>query len=250
MNWRTVVLFAPGVVGAIVLLLLDPIAQDPHYHDFADQRTVWGIPYFGDVVTNLGFVIVGALGLWKLRIADAAFRDPREKRPFAVFFVGILLTGLGSGWYHLDPNNATLIWDRLPMTLAFMGFFSAILVERIDKRLGLRLLGPLVALGIASVCYWAWRDDLRPYAFVQFYPLVATAIMLGLYATPYTCGDHYGLALASYVAAKATETYDHQIMRVLGAVSGHNLKHVLAAIGAWWVYRMLGRRLTSGTGCS
>ena len=212
-----------------------------------------GIPFFGDVVSNIPFLIAGVAGLRLLGRADddarTPFSDPRERLPFLVFFLGIALTGAGSTWYHLDPNNETLIWDRLPMTLAFMGFFAAMVSERIDRRLGRNLLAPLVVLGALSVAIWAWTEanghgDLRFYALVQFYPIVATVILLALFPTPYTHGRAYGIAIGFYVAAKLTEILDRQIMDVLRVVSGHNLKHVLAAGGAWCVLRMIRQRDT------
>ena len=51
------------VVSLATLPLLPPIAQDPTYHQFADQRTLLGIPNFWNVVSNLPFVLVGAMGL-------------------------------------------------------------------------------------------------------------------------------------------------------------------------------------------
>ncbi|MCP4589221.1 MAG: ceramidase, partial [bacterium] len=119
---RTAAIVFSGLASVVVMLAMDPIAQDPRYHDFADQRQLVGIPHFGDVVSNLLFVVVGILGLRFLH-QDAhrkkTFAHRSERPAFYVFFGGVLLTGIGSGWYHLAPDNPTLVWDRLPMTLAF-----------------------------------------------------------------------------------------------------------------------------------
>ena len=96
------------------------------------------------------------------------------------------VTSLGSTWFHLGPNNDSLVWDRLPMTIGFMGLLAALVSERIDPGLGLKLLGPLVAVGIWSV--WAWissehagEGDLRPYLLVQLYPVAAILLVLALF---------------------------------------------------------------------
>lgn len=217
--------FLPGLIGLPVLILHGRVPQALCYHDFADKRLIWGIPYFGDVVSNLPFVVVGAWGLGR--------RPPLD---FGVFFLGILLTGFGSGYYHLAPTNATLVWDRAPMTLAFMGFFAGLIRIRVDARRGRALLWPLVVAGLFSVWFWARTDDLRPYILVQFYPLVTSVLLLLLLPGP---SKYIWLALASYVIAKVVELLDKPIWNATGVVSGHNLKHLFAALGAWWIVRML-----------
>ena len=110
-----------------------------------------------------------------------------------VFFAGLLLTGFGSAYYHLEPNNERLVWDRLPLAGALMGLFAAVIAERIGVRAGLALLAPLVVVGLGSVLWWHGGEvrghgDLRPYALVQFYPLVAVPLMLYLFGPRYTLG--------------------------------------------------------------
>lgn len=220
--------FLPGLLPIPVLFVVGPIPQDPCYHCFADQRTVWGIPHFGDVVTNLPFVLVGIAGL--------RLRPPRD---WALFFAGLMLTGLGSAWYHLDPTNATLVWDRLPMSIAFMAFFAALLRERVDERVGRALLWPLLMAGAGSVGWWALTDDLRAYGLVQFYPLLAAVLLLVLLPGP---RRPYWLALGSYVLAKVTEVLDRPIWDANGFGSGHNLKHLFAALAGAWIIGMLRER--------
>lgn len=234
----------------LALLLVEPIAQDPNYHNFADQRVWFGIAHVGDVITNAAFIIVGASGLgylYRARSARGAFACERERVVWAVFFTGILLTGFGSAWYHLQPDNARLVWDRLPMTLAFMSLFSAVASERIDIRAGVVLLWPLLILGLGSVGWWAFtehqgRGDLRPYGLVQFYPMVGITLMLVLFPSRYTRGNDYWVAMLCYAAAKVAELLDHQIFNMNGVISGHSLKHLLAAAGCGWMLCMLRRR--------
>jgi len=131
-------LLAVAIVIAIVAVLLPPIPQPLAYHNFADQRGWLGIPNFGDVVSNLLFALGGAWGLVFLlrRSEQQRFVDPRERWAYLVVFLGLLLTAIGSSFYHLAPDNARLVWDRLPMTLAFMGLVSAMISERVGVHIG------------------------------------------------------------------------------------------------------------------
>jgi hypothetical protein len=142
------------IASLVALLPLPPLLQDQAYHQFADQRELFGIPNFWNVASNLPFVVVGAVGL---------LRFHRETTT-TVLFIGILLTGFGSSYYHLDPNDSTLFWDRLPMTICFAAILSAVVEERVDAKVGVMLLRPLLAIGIFSLLLWRWTDDLRLYA--------------------------------------------------------------------------------------
>lgn len=246
-GWKVAILVATAVAAVAWALLAERIPQDPRYHLFADHRTILGIPNALDVLSNLGFAVAGFHGLRVILSGRATFRDPRERWPWLVLFVGVALTCLGSAWYHRAPSNHTLLWDRLPMAVGFMGLLAALIAERIDARAGLLLLGPLVLLGLASVLYWHFTEqagvgDLRPYYVVQFYPLVAIPLILLLFPSTCTGASAYLLALAAYLAAKLTERADAAIFGVGGVVSGHTLKHLLAAAGIGALAWMLGRR--------
>jgi hypothetical protein len=218
--------------------LHDPVPQDQGYHLFADGRTLVGLRNALNVLSNAGFALVGAWGLLALR-RSATFLDPRERYPWMVLFAGVALTSAGSAWYHLDPRDATLVWDRLPMTLGFMGLFAALIAERVSVRLGLELLAPLVLLGAGSVACWWRTDNLVPYLVVQFYPLAAIPLLLGLYPARYTRDEDLLLALGWYLAAKLAEGSDVPVYQFLGVVSGHTVKHLLATVGAGWLVHML-----------
>lgn len=244
----------PGIAGVVGLVLHGPIHQDPGYHGFADQRALWGIPHFGDVITNLPFVVAGVLGLWYVtahaRIgAEGAFREGRERLPYAVLFAALALTGFGSAYYHADPNNATLFWDRLPLTLVFMALFSIVITEHVSHSLGRVLFVPLLLVGASSILLWKWGEqdgvgqgDLRLYGMVQFYPMLAIPLILIMFRPLYSHGIYYWGVVAWYGAAKVAELLDHEIFALNGVLTGHNLKHVLAAAGCWWLVRMLQRR--------
>ena len=240
------------LVGIIfcVASSLPRIAQPLWYHHFADRRSFIGIPNFGDVASNLPFAVIGIFGLVALmreRLDSAArFLEPREMWPYLFFFVGLLLTAFGSAWYHLAPDNQRLVWDRLPMTVAFMSLVAAIIAERIDLRLGIWLLPILLLIGILSVVQWNMSEarsqgDLRFYAAVQAYSAVVISFASVL-PQRYTRGSDLWLVLGFYVLAKALELLDAQVFSALHLVSGHSLKHLAAAASGYFVLRMIQRR--------
>lgn len=244
---------AIGLIGGLAVLagtgalLIPPIPQYPAYHRLADARSWLGVPNTLNVLSNAGFLLVGALGLGFLKGDGAtarAFRERRERWPYAVFFAGLLLTGLGSAYYHWAPGSPRLAWDRLPLAITLVGLLDAVIGERVGVRVALRLLGPLVALAALSVAYWALTEqrgagDLRPYALVQFYPLVAIPLMIWLLPPRYTGSAGLLAAAGIYALAKLPELADAWILSAIRVVSGHTLKHVLAALAGYSVLRML-----------
>jgi len=221
-------------------MMLPPIAQDPMYHAFADRRALLGIPGFLNVVTNLPFLVVGSAGII-LCARGPGFSGARWA--WLCFFIGVTLISLGSGYYHLAPDNNTLVWDRLPMSIGFMGLLVAVVSEHVNVKLERILFAPAILLGVASVIYWHYTDDLRLYVWVQFIPLLAIPALLLMFKSPY---PHRGLLIAAlgiYIAAKVAEYYDHAVFVRTGAlISGHSLKHLLAALAPFLVYVMLKRR--------
>lgn len=237
------------VAGVAGVLSLGSIPQDPGYHLFADTRSFFGIPNFNDVVSNAGFAVVGLLGIFMVagEKRRAIFVRPRDARPYAVFFIGVALVGLGSAYYHWAPSTERLLWDRLPMSIGFMAFCAAIVADRIDARAGNSWVLPvLVALGFASLIYWHWteslgRGDLRFYALVQFYPMVALPVICWLFPEHrYTAGHYLAWVIAWYALSKVLEHFDGEVFDLLGhTVSGHTLKHLAAAAATFVVLRML-----------
>ena len=240
-----------GIVTALVVvaaLLLPPIPQPKSYHVFADWRSFLGIPNFGDVVSNLPFAVVGLWGLvFLLRSDPEQFVDSRERWPYVIIFVGLLLTAFGSSYYHLNPDNARLVWDRLPMTIVFMSLVSATIAERVSLRAGLWLLPVLLLVGIGSVLQWHLSElhgagDLRFYSAVQAYAVLFLLIAL-LLPPRYTRGSDLAIVAGFYVLAKVLEILDKPIFELTRhIVSGHTLKHLAAAGAAYWILRMLMKR--------
>ena len=225
-------------------LLLPPMPQPLAYHDFADRRMLFGIPNFFDVASNVAFLIGGAIGLIVTFHPCRRFEFPRERWPYAIFFVGVTLTALGSSYYHLAPDNERLFWDRLPMTIAFMSLIAAQVVDRISVRAGLALLLPMLLVGAASVIYWriterAGVGNVLPYGILQGYSAVILLFIAVLFPSRYTRAGTIYAIFAVYVAAKLLETFDRQILAAGGLVSGHTLKHLVAGLAGLIVCRML-----------
>jgi hypothetical protein len=244
---RLFALLCPPIVAAISLAFADPIPQDLAYHNFADCRRACGIPYFGDVLSNLAFLVAGGLGLLALRRGAGDFEQFSEGRLFAFFFASVILTGLGSAWYHWAPDNERLFWDRLPMTLLFMTLLAILLSDHVSPRCGVRSFWPLMLSGMGSTVYWlsterAGAGDLRPYALVQFGSIMVLPLILLLYRSRYTHAHWYWGALGWYILAKVAEQTDHQVYAWGHILSGHNLKHIFAALACGWLAPMLVRR--------
>ena len=214
------------------------IPQALSYHAFADDRTVAGVSNFRDVMSNIPFVLVGLLGLYRASVRNKIKIVAGNAVAYKVFFAGVALVGVGSGYYHLDPDNAALVWDRLPMTIAFMSLFSIIVSEFMSPRTGSMLLIPLIVLGMLSVIYWYWTEtagngDLRLYILVQFLPMLLIPIILICFESTCTLVGGYWLLLGIYLAAKVFELFDREVFAFHGLMSGHSIKHVVAAIGIY-----------------
>jgi len=238
---RAVILLMTTVLLVCFIFQMDPISQDPSYHHFADNRVMMAIPNFYNVISNLPFVLLGLTGLIFF------FRDNTFSvytLPVFTLFIGVTTIGLGSAYYHLYPNNATLVWDRIPMTITFMSFFSIIISTYINKLWGAILLTPLVILGIASVVIWYLGElngagDLRLYALVQFYPMIVIPLILFVYPTSRKIKLQVLSIIVTYGIAKIFEKYDVQVLEAGQLISGHSLKHLFAAISILLIVRLV-----------
>lgn len=218
---------ALGIAALSWFIWSSPIPQDEDYHNFSDGLSIAGIPNFWNVVSNLPFLIVGLLGIYHFR------KEKWLNAQFLIFFAGVSLVAFGSGYYHYAPTNDTLVWDRLPMTVAFTSLISFVISEFIDERKGKLLLIPLLLLGLASIIYWVALGDLRLYALVQFYPILAIPVILVLFRPEGRSTKEFWLLLACYILAKVFETFDYEIHQVIKVMSGHPLKHLAASVGVY-----------------
>jgi hypothetical protein len=254
MTMRHAILAAVAAASVIALFSRPPIPQDPAYHVMADRRPLLGIPNSLNVLSNIPFAVAGLLGLLAVfspHPGARPFSDPWERWPYAALFAGTALTTAGSAYYHLAPDNARLVWDRLPMTVGFMGLLTAVVAERTSLTLARRLFVPLLAFGAGSVAYWYWSElrgagDLRPYALAQFGSLAVVLVLLVLYDARYSGSRFLFAGVAAYGAAKVFELADQTIFSFGHLVSGHTLKHLAAAVGVGSVAAMLRTRAQPG----
>ena len=233
-RWRVLVLLVLLLGSLVYLLSWQPFGQDLGYHQFVDTRMFFGIPRALDVLSNLPFLLIGIVGLWQSRQLPAL----SWRLPWQVFFAGVALVGIGSAYYHWAPDNSRLVWDRLPMTIGFMGLVMALLAEQISERAARWLLWPAIIVGVASVGYWFWFEDLRWYYWVQLAPMLVIVAMQLLFAPAYSHRSVLLATLGLYLLAKYAEFHDAGIYSVAG-VSGHTVKHLLAASACATVLLML-----------
>ena len=234
-------------VSIIAVFSMDPIAQDPGYHHFADRRGTINIPNFYNVLSSLPFVIIGIMGMRLIALDQARGGLVELQAVYMTFFAGVFLTGFGSAYYHYHPDNQTLLWDRLPMTIAFMAFFVAIVGETISSQIAFKLFIPMLVLGIASVVYWYVSElngsgDLRAYVLVQFLPVLLIPLILWLFNSRLNGNKYIWGVIGAYTVSKLMEFFDTQIYSALDVISGHSLKHLIAAFATFIFYRALRNR--------
>ena len=214
----------------IVFFSKPVLVQEQSYHQFVDQRMFFGIPNAMDVLTNVFFLIVGLMGL-----------SIQKNRAWLVFFISIVFVAPGSAYYHWAPNDFTLIWDRIPMSVGFMALYVILLSEHVSEKLEKTL--PLATLlGLASVLVWVITTDLRLYFWIQFSSFLTIPMILILYPSRYSHKSIYAYTLAAYALAKIVEVKDKQVFELTHhLISGHSLKHILAAVGIgllWWMLKV------------
>ncbi len=245
-HWRILLIAGILLIGIVVVVMHGPVSQDPAYHHFADQRAFFGIPNVSNVVSNLLFLAAAAAGLLALYSGRCPGAIPALRPAYGTFFIGSGLIAFASGYYHLNPTNAGLVLDRFAMTVAFMAFMAIILGEHIDQQLGRLSLLPLLAMGLLSVLIWkiteaGGQGDLRFYALIQFLPLILVPLIMVLYPSKLTKVYFIWGILIAYAIGKAFEMLDAPIFKYF-IVSGHTLKHLMAAIGAFFAVLAIKKR--------
>lgn len=235
------------LLACVLLLAHGPIAQLAHYHEFADQSVLLWLPHAEDVLSNIGFAVVALWAMVKLWPMRNHASLQRGRDGYALFLLGLLLTAFGSSFYHWAPDNARLVWDRLPIALACAGLLAGVRAENVLAANGKTDTVWLGLFAIVSVGWWYFTDqhgtgDLRPYLLLQCLPLVLIPMWQAIHKAPAADRWAFGAALLLYILAKVAEINDHQLLEVLGVVSGHTLKHLLATCAAWVLVARLVRR--------
>ncbi len=240
-------LLAVSVISGVVLFFSKPIPQDAAFHHFADIRSIFSIANFWNVISNTVFFVIGITALQKL-FKNKLVITKAVKAAYYIFFIGVLLVAFGSAYYHYNPNNITLVWDRLPMTIAFMSLLSFALAEFVDVTIARRCLIPFLLTGMFSIAYWLYgelhnKGDLRLYALVQFLPVVLLLLMLLFGKKKYHTQWGYWALFIAYIIAKLAEHFDVAVYNFTGELmAGHLLKHLLSALGLWLFLIYLERR--------
>lgn len=226
--------------GLSLLAWLGP-ALPPHAfggHGFADQRSWLGLPHAFDVLSNLPFAGFGLWGLW--RLARRRGLPAPARWGAALFFAGLLLTALGSAYYHWQPDDAGLAWDRAGMALAFAGLLGLAACERVSLRAGVPTVAWSLAAGLLALAAWRLRGDLWPWAVVQGGGMLGVLLLAAWRPLAGALGVRLGAVIAVYALAKLLELWDHPVFALSGgAVSGHSLKHLVASLAAWPVLAAL-----------
>ena len=252
MKTKTIFLVLLSAVLITAVFFIDPIPQDQAYYAFADTRSILGVPNFWNVLSNLPFLLAGGAGFYYSSSNSRAGISPGLQTAYLVFFAGIFLTGFGSAYFHYAPGNETLVWDRLPMTIGFMGLVTIIVGEHISLPAARRMLIPLLIIGAGSVVFWAVTEsrgvgDLRPYAIVQFLPMLLIPLILLMYRSIYDNVDFLWFVIVLYALSKLFEYFDKAIFDLLwNMVSGHTLKHIAASIGAYTMLLYVKKRSIVG----
>ena len=239
MGLRYFSLLAVPLLILAVLYFLGPISQPASYHDFADQRVLWQVPNYGDVASNLAYLIFGIIGL----IYCANVQPPGAFYSWLAFFFGVTLVGVGSAYYHWAPTDESLIWDRLPMTVAFMAVYIALMSEFVARRIETFFLIPALVLGLGSVVFWAATGDLRLYFGRQALVFASAIIILASFQSVFGGKGYLVTAFGCYALGVIAEQFDHEIFSFTGhVVSGQTLKHILTGLTPIWVFLALRAR--------
>jgi len=246
----------PLLITALLVLALlahGPIAQPAHYHEFADQRSGFALPCVASVLSNAGFAVFGLWGLLSLWPQRGAPSLKAGWPGYCLFLVALTLTAFGSSYYHLAPDDARLVWDRLPIALASAGLLAGVRAETQGPSGDRRFLVMLACCAVASVAWWyatalQGAGDLRPYLLVQGLPLILIPLWQAIHRSPAADRNCFAGALVLYIVAKVAELYDHELLAVLGWISGHTLKHLLATAAAALLVARLVRRVREGEG--
>jgi hypothetical protein len=221
-------------IAALGLIFGINMPQHAHYHDFADQRALWGLPFAGDVLSNLAFAAIGVYGLFTLSKADRPTFSSMQWGLMQLSFYGLILTAAASGFYHWAPDNYGLTIDRLGMTCAFAGMIGLALATRISDRAG--FTGAIVIFVFApfAIVHWQQTGNLWLWSVLQGGGLLALLALAFRRPTQNSVSIQLGWLVGWYVIAKLLELNDQPIFDWTGqVVSGHTLKHLAAALATW-----------------
>lgn len=225
------------------------IAQPSHYHAFADQRALFGVPNIMDVFSNLAFAGFGLLGAWRIGRLPQGAISPVQRSLADLFFAGLFMTAICSAWYHLQPHDTGLAVDRCGMVIAFARLLGLAAATRVSDRAGQWLTLAVLVSGAWSIWTWSTVANVLPWAVLQFGGIV---LMLGLGFLAPRDGAlpvPWITVILAYALAKVLEQADAQVYHLTGElVSGHTFKHIVASLAALpvlWAMSRASRHLES-----
>lgn len=245
-----IVLLSAGVF--LVALIMPPISQPIDYHDFVDQRIYFGIPNFFNVISNIFLLFSGLTGIvFILRprklLINKSFIKLSERWPYFILFLSVIFASIASAYYHLEPDNSRLVWDRLPIAIGIMALLAIVLIEYINIKIGFILLPVFVLFGVWSVVFWYWSEqngygNLNYYIVMQFHSILAIILFIKLFSSRYTRGNDIYVVIILYILAKLAEISDQLIYGFGQVISGHSMKHLFIGLAVFWVIYMLKNR--------
>lgn len=243
---ETILAIGLAVLGAAAAI--GPHVGEPAaYQQFVDGRAWLGVPQAADVLSNLAFLMAGLAGAWSLRRVPAGALGNMERAMAALFFAGLTITAACSAWYHLHPDGARLMIDRTGMGIAFAGLLGFAAATHVSERAGASVgLGLLLAAPAAIQA--AAGGELLPWALLQFGGLAALCLAAWCRPLPLAPRVNWLAVVAIYAAAKFAEVNDAAVFEWTShLLSGHTLKHLVAAFAAWPVIAALhARRVHNG----
>nr|VDD34004.1 unnamed protein product [Brassica oleracea] len=234
--WLILMFFTPKV----------PLHSFRH-HVFADKRNFMGVPNTLNVMTNFPFLIIGVLG-FVLCLGGSFFNISLKGEiwGWTLFYASVSSLAFGSAYYHLKPDDNRIVWDTLPILIAYSSLFSSFLVERAGERVGLSCLVLLLFISVLSVAYARQVqieviicvlvdgrvfNDLRLCLTFQLIPCLAIPVMTVLLPPKYTHSRFWLLATAAHAVSKIEGLADSKIYNFNGyTISGHSLGHLCSAL--------------------
>jgi len=237
--------FSSLILFGIYALWYGKVEQPQSYYQFADSREFIGIPNGLDVMSNLALLYPAILGLALLQERgknDYQYRDDIEPIILYSFFSGMVLTFLGSVWFHLDPTDSTLMWDRLGMTIVLACYATLLISDFVSIEMAKKVHYPLIALGLLTIIYWLVAGDLRPYFIFKHQPIILIPILLVYGTKYYDRTKDYFWSFIFVILASTVESYDIEIFETIIFISGHTLKHIFAGTALWFVFKMIQQR--------
>ncbi|KAJ8774810.1 hypothetical protein K2173_017256 [Erythroxylum novogranatense] len=194
--------------------------------------TVTGVPNTLNVITNFPFLIVGVVG-FILSLQGCLFNISLrgEVWGWTLFFAGIVGMSFGSAYYHLKPDDARIMWDALPMMIAYSSLLSCFMVERLGQRIGLSCLFGLLLVVLLSMVYARTFNDLRLCMLFQLIPCIVIPGLAFLYPAKYTHSKYWLWAAGVCILSKFEAAFDRKIYNANRYfISGHSLEHLCSAV--------------------